>query len=123
MLHTFVGDDEDEVRETVRGPMKEYLRSSVDLIKQAAWSFPTFVQRGGEQGKSPVEIMDSQPLSPQEMDALLDHAFDRYYGTSGLFGTPRALPGDGRQVQGRGRGRDRLPDRLRRRRPTRCSST
>jgi natural product biosynthesis luciferase-like monooxygenase protein len=89
MLHTFVGQDEDEVRETVRGPMKEYLRSSVDLIKQAAWSFPTFVQRGGEQGKSPVEIMDSQPLSAQDMDALLDHAFARYYGTSALFGTPQ----------------------------------
>ncbi|NPC57303.1 MupA/Atu3671 family FMN-dependent luciferase-like monooxygenase [Caenimonas soli] len=89
MLHTFIGQDEDEVRETVRGPMKEYLRSSVDLIKQAAWTFPTFVQRGGEQGKSPVEIMDAQPLSPQDMDALLEHAFTRYYGTSALFGTPR----------------------------------
>ena len=89
MLHTFVGPNEDEVRETVRGPMKEYLRSSVDLIKQAAWTFPTFVQRGGEQGKSPVEIMDSQPLSPQDMDALLEHAFARYYGTSALFGTPQ----------------------------------
>jgi len=88
MLHTFVGDDEDEVRETVRGPMKEYLRSSVDLIKQAAWSFPTFVQRGAENGKSPVEIMDAQPLSEDEMDALLEHAFSRYYGTSALFGTP-----------------------------------
>jgi natural product biosynthesis luciferase-like monooxygenase protein len=88
MLHTFVGQDEDEVRETVRGPMKEYLRSSVDLIKQAAWSFPTFVQRGAENGKSPVEIMDAQPLSAEEMDALLDHAFSRYYGISALFGTP-----------------------------------
>lgn len=88
MLHTFVGQDEDEVRETVRGPMKEYLRSSVDLIKQAAWSFPTFVQRGAENGKSPVEIMDAQPLSEEEMDALLEHAFSRYYGTSALFGTP-----------------------------------
>jgi natural product biosynthesis luciferase-like monooxygenase protein len=88
MLHTFVGPDEDEVREIVRGPMKEYLRSSVDLIKQAAWSFPTFVQRGAENGKSPVEIMDAQPLSEEEMDALLEHAFARYYGTSALFGTP-----------------------------------
>ncbi|MEZ0308395.1 MAG: MupA/Atu3671 family FMN-dependent luciferase-like monooxygenase [Ramlibacter sp.] len=93
MLHTFIGDDDDEVRETVRQPMKDYLRSSVDLIKQAAWSFPTFVQRGAESGKSPVEVMDAQPLTPQEMDALLDHAFSRYYGTSALFGTPqRCLP-------------------------------
>jgi natural product biosynthesis luciferase-like monooxygenase protein len=88
MLHTFVGKDEDSVRDTVRGPMKEYLRSSVDLIKQAAWSFPTFVQRGAANGVSPVEIMDAEPLSAEDMDALLDHAFTRYYGTSALFGTP-----------------------------------
>jgi natural product biosynthesis luciferase-like monooxygenase protein len=87
MLHTFVGDDEDEVRATVRQPMKDYLRSSVDLIRQAAWSFPTFVQRAAQDGKSPVEVMESQPLSDQELDALLEHAFDRYYGTSALFGT------------------------------------
>lgn len=89
MLHTFVGPDEDAVRETVRGPMKEYLRSSVDLIRQAAWSFPTFVQRGAADGRTAVEIMDSAPLSAEEMDALLEHAFARYYGTSGLFGTPQ----------------------------------
>jgi acyl carrier protein len=35
-----------------------------------------------------VEIMDSAPLSEEEMDALLEHAFSRYYGTSALFGTP-----------------------------------
>jgi hypothetical protein len=88
MLHTFVGDDDDKVRETVRKPMKDYLRSSVDLIKQAAWSFPTFVQRGAADGKSPVEIMDAAPLTDAELDALLEHAFSRYYGTSALFGTP-----------------------------------
>jgi natural product biosynthesis luciferase-like monooxygenase protein len=88
MLHTFVGDDEDAVRETVRGPMKAYLRSSLDLIKQAAWTFPTFVQRAASNGKSPLEIMDAEPLSAADMDALLEHAFSRYYGTSALFGTP-----------------------------------
>lgn len=89
MLHTFVGEDEDAVRETVRQPMKEYLRSSVDLIKQAAWTFPTFVQRGAAHGQSPIEIMDAKALSAEEMDALLEHAFARYYGTSALFGTPQ----------------------------------
>ena len=68
--------------------MKDYLRSSVDLIKKAAWSFPTFVERGAASGKTPEEVMESAPLSDDEMDALLDHAFKRYYGTSALFGTP-----------------------------------
>ena len=36
MLHTFVGDHEDEVRDAVRGPMKAYLASSVDLVRKAA---------------------------------------------------------------------------------------
>ena len=87
MLHTFVGDDEDSVRETVRQPMKNYLRSAVDLVRQAAWSFPTFVQRSMQDGRTPVEIMESAPLSDEDMDALLEHAFHRYYGTSALFGT------------------------------------
>jgi len=88
MLHTFVGDDEDRVRETARGPMKAYLRSSVDLIRQAAWSFPTFVQRGAAAGRTPLEVMQEKPLSEEELDALLDHAFSRYWNTSALIGTP-----------------------------------
>jgi acyl carrier protein len=31
--------------------------------------------------------MEQAPLSDEEMDALLEHAFNRYYGTSALFGT------------------------------------
>ena len=88
MLHTFVGEDADGVRETVRAPMKAYLKSSVDLIRQAAWTFPTFVKRAAADGRSPAEIMDRQALSGEEMDALVEHAFARYYETSGLFGTP-----------------------------------
>jgi acyl-CoA synthetase (AMP-forming)/AMP-acid ligase II len=51
------------------------------------------VQRAAADGKSPVEIMDAAPLSPEEMDALLEHAFSRYYGTSALFGTPERCIG------------------------------
>ena len=89
MLHTFVGDDEDVVRETVRQPMKAYLRSAMDLVRQAAWTFPTFVQRSSSNGKTPLEIMESEPLSEADMDALLEHAFSRYYNTSALFGSPQ----------------------------------
>jgi natural product biosynthesis luciferase-like monooxygenase protein len=81
MLHTFVGDDDAKVKETVRGPMKDYLKSAVGLIKEAAWSFPTFKQRL-DQG-----TFSTDALSQEEMDALLEHSFERYYATSGLFGT------------------------------------
>ena len=84
MLHAFVGDDPEHVRETVREPMKSYLRSSIGLIKKAAWSFPTFKQKttDGSGGFS----LDG--LAADELDAVLEHAFQRYYETSGLFGTP-----------------------------------
>lgn len=88
MLHTFVGRDDEVVRQTVRQPMKDYLRSAVGLIKAAAWTFPTFKQKADASGKTPAEIFESDDLSAEEMDALLDHAFERYYVTSGLFGTP-----------------------------------
>jgi natural product biosynthesis luciferase-like monooxygenase protein len=90
MLHTFVGDDEAQVKEAVREPMKGYLRSSVDLIKAAAWSFPTFAQKASASGKTPADTFDTKGLSAEEMDALLDFAFERYYRTSGLFGTPES---------------------------------
>ncbi len=88
MLHTFVGDDEDSVRETVRLPMRSYLKSAVDLIKRASWSFPTFVQKADVSGMTPQQVFEKEELSKEETDALLDHAFDRYYRDSGLFGTP-----------------------------------
>ena len=87
MLHTFVSDDGDAVRDIVREPMKKYLGSSLSLIKEAAWSFPTFQKMSAERGQSPEEIFEGG-LTGEEMDALLEFAFERYYGTSGLFGTP-----------------------------------
>lgn len=86
MLHSFVGDDAIAVREAVRGPMIAYLRSSTDLVKTFAWSFPAFKRRPGMEQSSAQTDLSS--ITDAEMDALLEHAFDRYYATSGLFGTP-----------------------------------
>lgn len=87
MLHTFVGPDEAAVREKVRQPLIEYLRSSLNLVKQYAWSFPAFKRREGMDDTS--ANIDLQSLSHDEMTALLEHSFHRYYETSGLFGTPQ----------------------------------
>jgi natural product biosynthesis luciferase-like monooxygenase protein len=76
MLHTFVGDDLEDVRETVRGPFSAYLRSSVDLIRQLA--------------KGLGQDIASPEFSEADMDAVVAHAFDRYFETSGLFGTPES---------------------------------
>lgn len=85
MLHSFVGADLESVRAIVREPLIDYLRSSASLIKQYAWSFPAF-RRPGEQDAA--DLPDLSELSAAETDALLDHAFERYFETSGLFGPP-----------------------------------
>jgi acyl carrier protein len=87
MLHSFVGPDPEAVRAAVREPMKRYLESSVDIVRAAAWSFPAFQSRAG-QDPARMEAMLKDGLRRDEMDALLEFAFARYYGTSGLFGTP-----------------------------------
>ena len=83
MLHTFVGPDLDTVRETVRRPLIDYLKSSTELVKQARWEFPAFANPGHRPTPGgEVELTDA------EVDAMMTHAFDRYFDTSGLFGTP-----------------------------------
>ncbi len=86
MLHTCVGEDNDTVRELVRGPMKAYLASAVSLVMGFAWTFPAFARPGGPDSKP--EDVDLASLSAEEVDTILEFAFERYYETSGLFGTP-----------------------------------
>ena len=87
MLHTFVGDDDDQVRETVREPMINYLAGALDLTEQAAWSFPAFKERASATGQTLSQMFAAQSLTPGEKSAILNHAFERYFETSGLFGT------------------------------------
>jgi natural product biosynthesis luciferase-like monooxygenase protein len=87
MLHTFVGPDASKVKETVREPMKGYLRSSMQLIQAHAWSFPAFKRHAREDLSFKDNFLN---LSPEDTEALLDHSFERYYETSGLFGTPES---------------------------------
>ncbi|WP_067690372.1 MupA/Atu3671 family FMN-dependent luciferase-like monooxygenase [Nocardia jejuensis] len=68
MLHTFVGDDDTSVRRTVHEPFKSYLADSVDLWRRGA------------------ESLDE--LDERSRNKVLDFAFERYYRSSGLFGTP-----------------------------------
>lgn len=84
MLHTFAGSDPAEVKEIVREPMKGYLKSSMQLIQQHAWSFPAFKRLAREDLSFKDNFLN---LSPEDTEALLDHSFERYYETSGLFGT------------------------------------
>jgi natural product biosynthesis luciferase-like monooxygenase protein/amino acid adenylation domain-containing protein len=75
MLHTFVSDDLEHVRQTVRGPFIQYLRSSADLSRKMA-------QRLGH-----AEV---ENLAGEDLQTVLELAFDRYFQSSGLFGTPES---------------------------------
>jgi len=72
MLHTFVGPDMDYVRSQVEAPLKAYLRSHMEHTKAVALE---------KSGGSATE------LSPDEEEALLDHAFERYFEHNALMGT------------------------------------
>lgn len=84
MLHTYVARDRDHAREVARGPMKSYLKSAAALVKQYAWAFPAFKRPKG--AANPMDI-DLGSLSEDEVEGILDYAFNRYFEDSGLFGT------------------------------------
>lgn len=71
MLHTYVGTDLDEVKDKVKAPFKLYLKSSVGLIKKLA----------KELDKDILEV------SENNLDDLLELAFERYWQTAALLGT------------------------------------
>jgi len=77
MVHAYLGDDEHEVRETVRGPLCDYLRSSLGLLLGA--------QVDG------ARKIDSAKLSPEDVDYLVERSFARYYDNGGLLGTVEKL--------------------------------
>ncbi|GAB3878297.1 hypothetical protein GCM10029964_028770 [Kibdelosporangium lantanae] len=74
MVHTYVGTDLDEVRELVREPLSRYLETSFDLI--AAF------------GSTTASAQDFKALPKEELRELVDRAFERFFATASLLGTP-----------------------------------
>lgn len=84
MLHSFLAETRQRSREVAREPMKGYLRAAADLIKQYAWAFPAFKQPAGAKSHRDINLGE---LADDEMDDILEFAFQRYFESSGLFGT------------------------------------
>lgn len=74
MVHTFLGKDPDAVRETVRDPFCNYLKTFTGLLDNLAKSFKLNISH------------DS--LTAADWEVLLSHAFERYSNGLALFGTP-----------------------------------
>ncbi|CAD5954601.1 Phenolphthiocerol synthesis polyketide synthase type I Pks15/1 [Planktothrix tepida] len=70
MLHTFIGEDMNLVRHKVRKPFTAYLESSVNLWRHG--------------------ITNLEGLESKERVHLLAYAFERYFQTSALIGTPES---------------------------------
>jgi natural product biosynthesis luciferase-like monooxygenase protein len=85
MLHTLVGPDDAQIKELAREPMKRYLKTAVGLVKAAAWHFPAFKDLSDTSNNDMDNYFDS--LSEQDLDDLLEFAFERYFEHSGLFGS------------------------------------
>lgn len=93
MLHTFLGADMETVRETVREPFSNYLKTSLDLVKMAPSSFPMFNRPSKSRLRAEDRNVHSEEFTEEDMEALVAHAFERYFETSGLFGTPDSCLG------------------------------
>ena len=68
MVHTFIDSEMDFVQSKVRKPFIDYLISSVHLWRNSS------------------ENLDN--LTESKREILLDYAFERYFHTAALFGTP-----------------------------------
>ena len=76
VLHTFIGESVEAVRETVRRPFCQYLIDSVDLLNGLSRSLYPGVDYNG--------------LSTEERETLVTQAFNRYFEGNALFGTPES---------------------------------
>ncbi|MEV7570941.1 amino acid adenylation domain-containing protein [Streptomyces tanashiensis] len=73
MVHTFMSDDTERAREQAREPFRDYLRSSTELWRTL------FASTGKDLPEMGAE---------EQIDAVIDMAINRYFETSGLFGSP-----------------------------------
>ncbi|MEU5538711.1 MupA/Atu3671 family FMN-dependent luciferase-like monooxygenase [Streptomyces sp. NPDC020362] len=72
MVHTFLGEDNEVVRELVRPSLTAYMRSSLRLILTSDHS---------------SEPVGPESLEPDEIDFLVERAFERYFDNDGLLGS------------------------------------
>lgn len=71
MMHTFIGDEEAVVKETVKAPLYRYLQTFIAQLEVLADDIG----------------MEARRIRPRDRDEMLHFAFDRYFHASGLLGT------------------------------------
>jgi natural product biosynthesis luciferase-like monooxygenase protein len=79
MVHTFVGDDDESVRETVRPALSRYFRTNLQQLE-----IQTEVLISTQGNHSSLEL---EELRDDDADSIASFAFQRYYETTLLCGT------------------------------------
>ncbi|MDD4965743.1 MupA/Atu3671 family FMN-dependent luciferase-like monooxygenase [Halothiobacillus sp.] len=74
LLHTYIGEDDAEVRATVHDPFTRYLRSFFKVVDSQ------------KKALTPGESIED--FSNQDQEALISFAFDKFYSKGSLMGTP-----------------------------------
>jgi natural product biosynthesis luciferase-like monooxygenase protein len=74
MVHTYVGETLEHVRRQVETPLCDYLRSSADLFVKL--------------GLAKKFNVDTTRFTEEDLEAFVDHAFERFFDFNGLLGTP-----------------------------------
>lgn len=74
MVHTYVGETLEHVRRQVETPLCNYLRSSADLFVKL--------------GLAKKFNVDTSRFNAEDLEAFVDHAYERFFDFNGLLGTP-----------------------------------
>ena len=78
MLHTLVGESDEEVHDVVREPMKKYLAASLNLAAKHLESVP-FIRD--------TSTVDVESLTPDVVDETLEASFEKYFHMASLLGS------------------------------------
>lgn len=80
MLHTFLGEDEDEVKEIVRPSLSGYFRRN---LKQLEVQTDVYANTTNQR-----PAVEADMVTEEDLDSIVSRAFESYYHTSLLCGTP-----------------------------------
>ena len=76
LVHTFVGEDTNQAQALAKQPFCDYLKSSLGLFKNLL--------------RSQGVTLAIEDLAAEDIDYLLEKAYERYSQTSGLLGSPES---------------------------------
>jgi natural product biosynthesis luciferase-like monooxygenase protein len=97
MVHTYLGEDKEAVRNKVKAPLKNYIRTSTRLIQEM---IKTNIENSGSKEVGGRYGTIDGAIPEELMEELTDIAFNRFYEQAGLLGTIDKCQGMLRRLKG-----------------------